>query len=211
MDITWIQALSCYTPNLPLGAKRRFVLSHRLFTFNELFQKKRMLTNHVVVAICLLIVLSSQKATVTTTFWCTMVFWTYILIDFRRVHYRPHNPDTRATLKVTTEPNVDWALTTPNGELVVSGWGSQTLKLPSNQSFVNPDSKMRYAEYVFIAEVLSGNGDAFMSLTVEEDDEFSHTVACGRSGEPEVLYTMLNTGYGTKHWLIPGFLQGMPR
>ena len=112
----------CYTPNLPLGAKRRFVLSHRLFTFKELFQKKRMLTNHVVVAICLLIVLSSQKATVTTTFWCTMVFWTYILIDFRRVHYRPHNPDTRATLKVTTEPNVDWALTTPNGELVVSGW-----------------------------------------------------------------------------------------
>jgi hypothetical protein len=61
-----------------------------------------------------------------------------------------------------------------------------------------------------IAEVLSGNGDAFMSLTVEEDDEFSHTVACGRSGEPEVLYTMLNTGYGTKHWLLPGFLQGMP-
>ena len=85
----------CYTPNLPLGAKRRFVLSHRLFTFKELFQKKRMLTKHVLVAICLLIVLSSQKATVTTTFWCTMVFWTYILIDFRRVHYRPHNPDTQ--------------------------------------------------------------------------------------------------------------------
>jgi hypothetical protein len=181
-----------------------------LFTFKELFQKKRMLTNHVVVAICLLIVLSSQKATVTTTFWCTIVFWTYILIDFRRKHFRPHNPDTRATLKVTTEPNVDWALTTPNGELVVSGWGSQTLKLPSNQSFVNPESKIRYAEYVFIAEVLSGNGDAFMSLTVDEDDEFSHTVACGRSGEPEVLYTMLNTGYGTKHWLVPGFLQGTP-
>ena len=74
-----------------------------------------MLTNHVVVAVCLLIVLSSQKATVTTTFWCTMVFWTYILIDFRMKHFRPHNPDTRATLKVTTEPNVDWALTTPNG------------------------------------------------------------------------------------------------
>jgi hypothetical protein len=69
---------------------------------------------------------------------------------------------------------------------------------------------MRYAEYVFIAEVLSSNGDAFMSLTVDEDDEFSHTVACGRSGEPEVLYTMLNTGYGTKHWLVPGFLQGTP-
>jgi hypothetical protein len=49
-----------------------------------------------------------------------------------------------------------------------------------------------------------------MSLTVDEDDEFTHTVACGRSGEPEVLYTMLNTGYGTKHWLVSGFLHGMP-
>jgi hypothetical protein len=105
---------------------------------------------------------------------------------------------------------VDWALTNPNGERVVSGWGSQTLKLPSNQTFVNPASKMRYAEYIFIAEVLSGNGDAFMSLTVADDDEFAHTVACGRSGRPEVLYTMLNTGYGTKHWLVPGFLQGTP-
>jgi hypothetical protein len=50
-------------------------------------------------------VLSSQKATVTTTFWCTMVFWAYILMDFRRKHFRPNNPDTRATLKVTTEQN----------------------------------------------------------------------------------------------------------
>jgi len=186
-------------------------LSHRLFTFKELFQKKRMLTKHVVVAICLLIVLSSQKATVVTTGLCTILFWTYILIDFRKKYFRPHSPNTRATLKVTTEPNVDWALTNPNGERVVSGWGSQTLKLSSNQTFVDPGSKRRYAEYIFIAEVLSGNGDAFMSLTVSDDDEFSHTVACGRSGRPEVLYTMLNTGYGTKHWLIPGFLQGMPR
>ena len=185
-------------------------MSHRLFTFKELFQKKRMLTNHVLVAICLLIVLSSQKATVVTTGLCTILFWTYILIDFRKKYFRPHSPNTRATLKVTTEPNVDWALTNPNGERVVSGWGSQTLKLSSNQTFVDPGSKRRYAEYIFIAEVLSGNGDAFMSLTVADDDEFSHTVACGRSGRPEVLYTMLNTGYGTKHWLVPGFLQGTP-
>ena len=186
-------------------------MSHRLFTFKELFQKKRMLTNHVVVAICLLIVLSSQKATATTTFWCTMVFWTYILIDFRRVHYRPHNPDTRATLKVTTEPNVDWAITSPEGDLVVSGSGSRTVKLPSNQSFVDHETKIRYAEYAYVAEVISGNGDAFISLTVEDNDEFAYTVACGRSGNAEVLYTMLNTGYGTRHWIVPGFLQGMPR
>ena len=42
------------------------------------------------------------------------------------------------------------------------------------------------------------------------DDEFLQTVACGRSGDPEVLYIHLNTGYGTKHWLVPGFMQGIP-
>jgi len=181
-----------------------------LFTFKELFQKKRMLFNHIAIAIALLAVLANRNATATTTFWFSTLFWAYIYIDVRKKLHRPRNPDTRATLKVTTEPNVDWAITSPEGDLVVSGWGSQTLKLPSNQSFVNPESKIRYAEFVFIAEVLSGNGDAFMSLTVDEDDEFSHTVACGRSGEPEVLYTMLNTGYGTRHWMVPGFLQGMP-
>jgi hypothetical protein len=63
---------------------------------------------------------------------------------------------------------------------------------------------------VTFREVLSGNGDASMSLTVNEDDEFSHTVACVLSGGPEVLNLILNTGYGTKHWLLPVFLQGIP-
>jgi hypothetical protein len=106
---------------------------------------------------------------------------------------------------------VDWAITSPEGDLVVSGWGSQTVKLPSNQSFVDHETKIRYAEYAYVAEVISGNGDAFISLTVEDNDEFAYTVACGRSGNAEVLYTMLNTGYGTRHWIVPGFLQGMPR
>ena len=97
-----------------------------------------------------------------------------------------------------------------SGELVVSGWGSRTVEIPSNKTFIDRARKVKYSEYLYVAEVLSGNGDAFVSLTVEDEDEFEQTVACSRSGESEVLYTSLNTGYGTKHWLIPGFLQGIP-
>ena len=31
-----------------------------------------------------------------------------------------------------------------------------------------------------------------------------------QSSTPEAIYTMLNTAYGTKRWLVPGFLQGTP-
>ena len=96
------------------------------------------------------------------------------------------------------------------GELVLSGWGNRTIELPSTAIRIERDTKVKYSEYTYVVEVTSGNGDAFVSLTVDGDDEFSQTVACGRSGDPEVLYTHLNIGYGTKHWLIPGFLQGIP-
>jgi hypothetical protein len=96
------------------------------------------------------------------------------------------------------------------GDLVVSGWGNRTIELPSTEIRIERDTKVKYAEYSYVVEVTSGNGDAFVSLTVDGDDEFLQTVACGRSGDPEVLCTHLNTGYGTKHWLIPGFMQGIP-
>ena len=113
-------------------------------------------------------------------------------------------------MKVSTEPNIDWAITTIDGELMVSGWGSRRVELPSNNTSINRKLKVKYSEYVYCAEVTSGNGDAFVSLTVDGEDEFSQTVACGRSGNQELLFTSLNTGYGTRHWLIPGFLQGTP-
>ena len=140
----------------------------------------------------------------------TATFWVYSYTELRRKYHRPHNPETKATLKVSTEPFVDWAVTTMEGELVVSGWGNRTITLPSTGVHIERDRKVKYSEYVYIVEVTSGNGDAFVSLTVDDDDEFLQTVACGRSGDSEVLYTHLNTGYGTKHWLIPGFLQGIP-
>ena len=140
----------------------------------------------------------------------TATFWVYSYTELRRKYHRPRSPETKATLKVSTEPFVDWAVTTTEGELVVSGWGNRTITLPSTGVRIDRDRKVKYSEYVYIVEVTSGNGDAFVSLTVDDDDEFLQTVACGRSGDSEVLYTHLNTGYGTKHWLIPGFLQGIP-
>ena len=140
----------------------------------------------------------------------TATFWVYSYTELRRKYHRPRSPETKATLKVSTEPFVDWAVTTTEGELVVSGWGNRTITLPSTGVRIERDRKVKYSEYVYIVEVTSGNGDAFVSLTVDDDDEFLQTVACGRSGDSEVLYTHLNTGYGTKHWLIPGFLQGIP-
>ena len=140
----------------------------------------------------------------------TVAFWAYTYIELRRKYNRPRSSNTQAILKVSTESNIDWAITTIDGELVVSAWGSRSIELPSNKTFVNRELKVKYAEYVYCAEVTSGNGDAFVSLTVDGEDEFSQTVACGRSGNQELLFTSLNTGYGTRHWLIPGFLQGIP-
>jgi hypothetical protein len=140
----------------------------------------------------------------------TASFWVYTYTELRKKYHRPRDPQTKATLKVSTEPFVDWAVTTMQGELVMSGWGNRTVALPSTGSHVERDMKVKFSEYVYVVEVTSGNGDAFVSLTVDDDDEFLQTVACGRSGDPEVLYTHLNTAFGTRHWLIPGFLQGIP-
>ena len=140
----------------------------------------------------------------------TALFCVYSYTELRRKYHRPRNPKTKAILKVCTEPFVDWAVTNMQGDLVVSGWGNRTIELPSTGIRIERDTKVKYSEYTYVVEVTSGNGDAFVSLTADGDDEFLQTVACGRSGDPEVLYTHLNTGYGTKHWLIPGFMQGIP-
>jgi hypothetical protein len=141
----------------------------------------------------------------------TASFWIYTYIELCRKYHRPRDPETKATLKVSTEPFVDWAVTTMQGELVVSGWGNRTVTLPSTGVRLEREMKVKFSEFVYVVEVTSGNGDAFVSMTVEDDDEFLQTVACGRSGDPEVLYTCVNTGYGSRHWLVPRFLQGIPR
>ena len=172
--------------------------------------RKRTAVIYVLLALVFSQVLHSGDNFTSSVFLFTAMFWVYSYAELRRKYHRPRDPETRATLKVSTEPNVDWVVTNVRGDLVVSGWGSRTVTLPSTGVRVERDLKVWFSEYVYVVEVTSGNGDAFVSLTVDDDDEFMQTVACGRSGGSELLYTQLNTGYGTKHWLIPGFLQGFP-
>jgi hypothetical protein len=184
--------------------------SRKLFKIARAIYEKRTAVVYIVLAFIFSGLLRSGDQFTTLLVAYTASFWVYTYTELRRKYHRPRNPETKATLKVSTEPFVDWAVTTMQGELVVLGWGNRTISLPSTGVRIERDRKVKYSEYVYIVEVTSGNGDAFVSLTIDEDDEFLQTVACGRSGDSEVLYTHLNTGYGTKHWLIPGFLQGIP-
>ena len=178
--------------------------------FARAIHDKRTALVYVLLAIIFSGLLRSGDQFTTLLFMYTATFWVYTYTELRRKYHRPRDPETKATLKVLTEPFVDWAVTNMQGELVVSGWGNRTIELPNTGIRIERDAKVKYSEYTYVVEVTSGNGDAFVSLTVDDDDEFFQTVACGRSGDPEVLYTHVNTGYGTKHWLIPGFLQGIP-
>ena len=182
--------------------------SRKMAQIASFIYRKRTAVIYVLLAQVFSQVLHSGDNFTSSVFLFTAMFWVYSYAELRRKYHRPRDPETRATLKVSTEPNVDWAVTTMRGDLVVSGWGSRTVTLPSTGVRVERDSKVRFSEYVYVVEVTSGNGDAFVSLTVDDDDEFMQTVACGRSGNSEVLYTHLNTGYGTRHWLFPGFIQG---
>ena len=173
--------------------------------------RKRTAVIYVLLALVFSQVLHSGDNFASSVFLFTAMFWVYSYAELRRKYHRPRDPETRATLKVSTAPNVDWAVTTTQGELVVSGWGSRTLTLPSTGAHVERSMKVKFSEYVYVVEVTSGNGDAFVSLTVDNEEEFPQTVACGHSGNQELLFTRLNTRYGTRHWLIPGFWQGIPR
>jgi hypothetical protein len=183
---------------------------HRLPKSIRAIYEKRTTVIYVLLVLAFSGVLRSGDQFTTLLVVSTVTFWIYTYAELRRKYHRPRNPETKATLKVSTESFVDWAVTNMQGGLVVSGWGNRTVQLPSTGIRVERDTKVKYSEFTYVVEVTSGNGDAFVSLTVDDDDEFLQTVACGRSGDPEVLYTHLNTGYGTKHWLIPGFLQGIP-
>ena len=184
--------------------------SRKLSKIARAIYEKRTAVVYVVLALIFSGVLRKGDQFTSLLLVYTAEFWVYSYTELRRKYHRPRSPETKATLKVSTEPFVDWAVTNMQGELVVSGWGNRTIELPSTGIRIERDTKVKYSEYTYVVEVTSGNGDAFVSLTVDGDDEFLQTVACGRSGDPEVLYTHLNTGYGTKHWLIPGFMQGIP-
>ena len=147
--------------------------------------EKRTAVVYIVLAFVFSGLLRSGDQFMTLLAGYTAIFWVYSYTELRRKYHQPRSPETRATLKVSTEPYVDWALTTMEGELVVSGWGDRTITLPSTGVHIERDRKVKYSEYVYIVEVTSGNGDAFVSLTIDDDDEFLQTVACSRSGTPK--------------------------
>lgn len=184
--------------------------SRKLSKIAKAIVKKRTAVIYVLLALVFSGLLGSEDQFSPSLLIFTATFWVYAYVELQRKYHRPRDPEIKATLKVSTESFVDWAVTTMQGELVVSGWGNKTVSLPSTGARVDRKLKVKFSEFVYVVEITSGNGDAFVSLTVDEDVEFLQTVACGRSGDSEVLYTHLNTGYGTKHWLIPGFLQGIP-
>ena len=98
--------------------------------------RKRTAVIYVLLALVFSQVLHSGDNFASSVFLFTAMFWVYSYAELRRKYHRPRDPETRATLKVSTEPNVDWAVTTTQGELVVSGWGSRTLTLPSTGAHV---------------------------------------------------------------------------
>ena len=173
-------------------------------------RQKRTVIVYFLLALILSRLLRSSGDFFTSIFVYTGMFWVFSYTELCRKYHRPHNPQTTATLKVSTEPFVEWLVTTLEGEKVVAGSGNCRIDLPSTGVRIEREMKVKFSEYVYAVEVTSGNGDAFVSLLVEGDDEFLQTVACSRSGDSEVIYTHLNTGYGTRHWMIPGFLQGIP-
>ena len=185
--------------------------SRKMAQIASFIYRKRTAVIYVLLALVFSQVLHSGDNFTSSVFLFTAMFWVYSYAELRRKYHRPRDPETRAKLKVFTEPNVDWVVTNVRGDLVVSGWGSRTVTLPSTGAHVERSMKVKISEYVYVVGVTSGNGDAFVSLTVDNEDEFPQTVACGRSGNQELLFTRLNTGYGTRHWLMPGFRQGIPR
>ena len=82
----------------------------------------------------------------------TATFWVYTYAELRRKYHRPRNPETKATLKVSTESFVDWAVTNMEGELVVSGWGNRIVELPSTEIRIERDTKVKYSEYTYVVE-----------------------------------------------------------
>lgn len=199
-----------YTPSLDSLQKGMTLKSFNYSNFKRYLYEKRTVVVYVTLVLTFSRLLLASENFTSSLFVYTSIFWAYTYMELRKKYHRPRNPETQAILKVSTEPYVDWAVTTMQGDLVLSGWGNRTIGLPTTGIRIEREMKMKFSEFVYVVEVTSGNGDAFVSLTVEGDDEFMQTVACGRSGDPEVIYTCLNTGYGTRHWLIPGFLQGIP-
>ena len=108
--------------------------------------EKRTAVVYIVLAFIFSGLLRSGDQFTTLLIAYTATFWVYTYTELRRKYHRPRNPGTKATLKVSTESFVDWAVTNMQGDLVVSGWGNRTIELPSTGVRIERDRKVKYSE-----------------------------------------------------------------
>jgi hypothetical protein len=141
------------------------------------------------------------------------IYLMFLLISYTSLQYtrKPFPSDYEARLKVHASANTEWTVRGLYGETVCEGMGSEEKLLPKIATYRSENRKNIVAEFVYLLEVNSPMASVLASLTVETDDVVSETVGINGGDEPTLLYTSLPISYGTRHWLIPPFLQGYPK
>jgi hypothetical protein len=163
-----------------------------------------------VLLICLFVYLRNYEH-----FWLIagIIYLTFFFVSYASVQYtrKPFPSNYEARLRVHASENIEWIVRGVYGETVYEGTGSKTKSLPKVATYQSRNRKKIVAEFVYFLEVDAPNVSVLASLTVETDDEISETVGIKGGDEPTMLYASIPISYGTRHWLIPPFLQGYPK
>ena len=117
----------------------------KLIKIARAIYEKRTAVVYIVLAFIFSGLLGSDDQFTTLLVVYTASFWIYTYTELRRKFHRPRSPETKATLKVSTEPFVAWAVTNIQGDLVVSGWGNRTIELLSTGIRIERDTKVKYS------------------------------------------------------------------
>ena len=185
-----------------MGIVSRFLIrSEKLLDFGA---------STTVLLICLFIYLRNYDY-----FWLVagIIYLTFFFVSYASVQYtrKPFPSNYEACLRVHASDNTEWIVRGVFGETVYEGLGSKAKLLPKVATYQSRNRKKIVAEFVYFLEVDAPNASVLASLTVETDDEISETVGIKGGDEPTMLYASIPIGYGTRHWLIPPFLQGYPK
>ena len=147
--------------------------------------------------------------------WCLVgiidIWFITVVYVSARFTCKPFGPDYQATLKVFASSATSWLVHGVYGELLYEGSGSENILISKSSSYRSRSRRTVVAEFACWIEVVTPDGDVLTSLTVETDDEISSTVAVRSDDKPQLVYTSVPSSYGTKHWLYPACLQGVPR
>ncbi len=141
------------------------------------------------------------------------VYLVFLAVSYVSLQYtrKPFPINHEASLRVHAAENIEWTIRGVDDETVYGGRGSEEYALPKTSTYRSENRKEIVAEFVYLLEVNTPNANVLASLTVETDDEISETVGINGGDEPTLLYTSIPIGYGTRHWIVPPFLQGYPK